>query len=268
MNVYHTTRPDWVDKVQDLKPGQHRRIADGRRASFNGKGYFLWDFREQTGEVWEPQLSLSEKLEAMAAVNAAGWEAASTTAQPEPRMYHLKDWPSEARIWLHQASLSNHDILNINAYWNSRIDRVVLPYTTLMGQSAWIARAVLPGTGPKYLFPRGISRGGGALVSGDPPTKKVVITEDLLSAYRVSWATGMDAVAAQGTSLDRSAQAIIATQYREAFVWLDPDGPGIRGAKEISRSLGAFDIPVNRVNSERDPKLLTDEAILLLIGKG
>ena len=116
MNVYHTTRPDWVDKVQDLKPGQHRRIADGRRASFNGKGYFLWDFREQTGEVWEPQLSLSEKLEAMAAVNAAGWEAASTTAQPEPRMYHLKDWPSEARVWLHQASLSNHDILNINAY--------------------------------------------------------------------------------------------------------------------------------------------------------
>lgn len=261
MTVFHKSEPDWVEKVRDLKPGQGRRISDSKKVTFNGKGYFLWDFREKEGEVYEPTLTLREKLELIAQQTFADRAAWMSTELPMPALHHPKDWPVEARVWLHKAALSNADIAKVGAYWNARMRRVVLPYNTLDGDAVWIARSVDPEITPKYLFPAGVRRGGGALVSKSDTSPFVTITEDLLSAYRVMWASGFDAVAAQGTTLDRDALVTLARKYSLAFVWLDPDRWGQLGATGLVRKLGALGMEVVRLDSKVDPKLLTDQEI-------
>lgn len=263
--VFHKTPPQWLDQVSDLRPGESRRIGDGRKVSFNGKGYFLWDFREKEGEQWEPSLSLAEKLELLRLQQAANNAAIDDATPPLPKQTHPKDWPVEARVWMHKAQFTNDEIVKVGAYWNAELRRVVLPYKTLYGQQSWIARRVLMGTaeGPKYLMPSKIPRGGGAAVRvANHHTNAIVITEDLLSAYRVSWADNTDTVALQGTSLDRDALLYIATHYSAVFVWLDPDKAGQNGATLLTRRLGRFGVPIYRVSSERDPKYLTPMQIV------
>lgn len=268
--IFHKTEPEWFSKVQDLRPGQGKRIGDALRASFNGKSYAVWDFREKQLEIYEPQLTLAEKLALQATLRAANDEARADATPPKPAMTHPQDWPAASRVWMHQAHMSNEDIHKTRAYWNPHIGRVVLPYRTLHGDASWIARktADTPDqTGPKYLLPSGVPRGGGAYVNPSMlPRDRVVITEDLLSAYRVAWASGSDAVALQGTSLDRDAIVKLVQTYPLIVVWLDPDGPGKQGRNNLFRSMGRFDTRVVTANSSRDPKYLDDEVILAIMG--
>lgn len=269
--IFHKAEPEWFGKVQDLRPGQGKRIGDALRASFNGKSYAVWDFREKQLEIYEPQLTLAEKLALQATLRAANAEARADATPPKPAMMHPQDWPVASRVWLHQAHMSNEDIARTGAYWNPRIGRVVLPYNTLHGDSSWIARktADTPDqTGPKYLLPSGVPRGGGAYVrqTQTHSASTVVITEDLLSAHRVAWACGVDAVALQGTTLDRDAIVKLINLYVLVVVWLDPDGPGKVGRNNLFRSMGRFDTRVAVANSTRDPKYLDDYEIKATMG--
>jgi hypothetical protein len=139
--------------------------------------------------------------------------------------------------------------------------RAVVPYETLSLERAWIARDPLPNPALKYLFPQGVSRGGGASFSGAAYFGEagIAIVEDVLSAYRISRDTELRAVAAQGTSLDRKALVTIANLaafYKApVFTWLDPDRYGQRGAARIRRDLGNLGVDVRNIVSDRDPKL-------------
>lgn len=230
------------------------------RVSFNGEGYFLWDFRDKEGEMWKPELSLAEKLAINAARSAAATAASQSSSPPLPRQPHPRDWPADARVWMHKAEFNNDDIEDIGAYWNAELSRVVIPYKDLDGDPSWIARAVDPQLFPKYLFPAGAVRTGGALV-GQGEATYVVLVEDILSAYRVSWATGYDSLALLGTSLDRNTAASLSRRYERVYVWLDPDAAGRAGAQQTLRRLGALDVPALRVTSDADPKLLDDLTI-------
>jgi len=263
--VFHKTPPPWLDQVSDLRPGESRRIGDGRKVSFNGLGYFLWDFREKEGEQWNPSLSLAEKLELLRLQNAANNAAQEDATPPGPKQEHPKDWPVEARVWMHKAQFTNDEIVKTGAYWNAELRRVVLPYRTVHGQQSWIARRVLAGADQpsKYLMPKAVPRSGGAMVQATPGAHSagVVITEDLLSAYRVTWADAIDTVALQGTTLDRDSIMALVKRYRVIYVWLDPDSAGTVGGTELVRRIGRLGVAVMRVTSKRDPKYLTPEDI-------
>lgn len=145
--------------------------------------------------------------------------------------------------------------------------RLVLPYRTLDGTAAWIARDPSWDKSkplPKYLFPAGAKRGGGAVWGDfqDRPFRLGVgyaIVEDALSAYRISRDTDLIAVAAQGTSLDRDAVVKIAVdaglRKHPVFLWLDPDKYGQLGADKLRSQFGNLGITVRNIVSERDPKL-------------
>lgn len=262
MTIFHKEPPPWFKLVADLKPGGRRRISDSELVSFNGKGYSKWDFREGELEVYEPHLSLAERLALLKVAQEATNEAAASAAPPLPAMVNPRDWPSEARAWMHKAHFTTHQIVESGAYWNSRIRRVVLPYKTLTGVDAWIARRidldrVTERVGPKYLFPLGVPRNGGAYIKGTQPG--VLITEDILSAWRVRWATGYSAVAAQGVSLDRRALSKLPDLF--AAVWLDPDKYGAQGSYRIANDLGAFGVEVTQIRTDMDPKYYDDGAI-------
>lgn len=256
MTVFHTTPPPWFESVQDLRPGGKRRLGDGFLASFNGKAYHRYDFREKTSEVYEPQLTLAQKLAIRAELAAAQDAAIQSNVPPGPAMEHPQDWPAEARAWVHMAGLDNQDVGLINAYWNPDMRRVVVPYETYQGHSSWVARRIADAHGPKYLGPIGGARGGGALYSWDEGlrAKTLVVTEDILSAYRVYRDGAVDALAIMGTSLDRDVIVQITKDYRRVALWLDPDRWGRMGSGILRGAFEQLDFPVVRVDSERDPK--------------
>lgn len=265
--VFHNAEPPWLDeRVRSLRPGAKLRLDDARIVSFNGKGWHLWDFREKLGEVYERRMTLEEKLAVMKAGQEADNSAAAHMELPLPGMLHPKDWPVEARAWVFKAGLNNDDVQREGFYWNPKMRRLILPLHMLDGTRAWVGRAVLPDSlGPKYLFPSGMRRGGGAQTYTDnallTKASEVVIVEDQLSAIRIANDTTRDAVAALGTTLDRDALVHIAKRYSKVHIWLDPDRYGRLGQRALSDRLRAFDVPVHTVSSERDPKLHTAEQI-------
>lgn len=261
MTKFFDREPPWFESVKDLKPGGKRRVADGKLASFNGRAYHLYDFREKTSEVYEPQLTLEQRIAYLRARNDAGQEAAKKTTLPYPMVKHPRDWPNKARVWLYQAGWTDDDIAATRAYWAPRMERVVLPLQMLDGSQRWIARAV-DGESPKYLFPQGMSRGGGAVRRPlGLPADVAIVTEDYLSAYRVTNALDVDGIAALGTSLDRDALVKIASTYEEVGVWLDPDKWGQAGGTQIRQSLQRLGVDARIMHSERDPKYLSDTQI-------
>lgn len=256
--------------MSDLKPGQRRRISERELVSFNGTGWQLYNFGEKQAEVYAPEQTLAEKLEVIRLRRVADDEATATATLPMPAMYHTRDWPAPARTWLYSAGFNNDTIhAQLGAYWNPSMQRVILPYITAYGQPAWIARRINGGgtAGPKYLFPRGVPRGGGAVVHAEATIEPsvAVITEDLLSATRVAHATGFLGVAAQGTSLDRDAVIRLAKRVDEVIVWLDPDVWGRRGALSIREQFANIGVPVRDIKSDSDPKFYSDDVIRELV---
>lgn len=260
--VFHSSPPPWYADIKDLKPGGKRRVGDALLASFNGKAYHLYSFRDKTSEVYEPQMSLAERLKVIRERQDADLAAAETREPPLPAMHHPQDWPVEARVWMHKAGLSNDDIHAMGAYWNPRMERVVVPYRTVDGGRAWIARCPWPPSRerPKYLFPVGTKRGGGAmyggvnLVLGIGPT---VLCEDVLSAFRVWLDPCYTSVAVQGTSLDRDAIVALAAWDRPVITWLDPDHWGQLGARNIRAAFSRLGVKTANILSDKDPKYYT-----------
>lgn len=256
MTIFHKTEPPWFESVKDLRPGGKRRIGDGYLASFNGRAYMRYDFREKESEVWEPQMTLAERTANIVALREAE-DSAILSSELPALMRHPRDWPVEARNWLYKAGISNQGIAAMGAGWSASMARVIVPVRMLDGSSQWVARrADKHPDYPKYLFPKGMKRGGGAVLLGrdskaDGP---VVITEDYLSAWRVTKDTGMPSVSALGTTLDRDAIVKIAAQFSAAILWLDPDYYGQLGARTLRKNFGALDFPVVNVLSLRDPK--------------
>lgn len=255
MTVFHKTEPPWFESIKDLRPGGKRRIGDGYLASFNGRAYMRYDFREKDSEVWEPQMTLAERTANLVALREAE-DSAILSSQPPELMLHPRDWPVEARTWLYKAGISNLDIKAMGAGWSPSMARVVIPVRMLDGTDQWVARAWSASV-PKYLFPEGMKRGGGTALygKGGPDIgDAVVITEDYLSAWRVTKDSGLPSVSALGTTLDRDAIVKIAAQFSAGILWLDPDYYGQLGARTLLKKFGALDFPVVNVLSQRDPK--------------
>lgn len=261
MTVFHNAEPPWFESVKDLKPGAKRRIADGKLASFNGRAYHVWDFREKDGEVYEPQLSLAEKLAFHKAQRAADTAVVQTHTIP-PGMHNPRDWPVAARVWLHKAGLTNDDIMKMGARWSAETQRVIIPLRMLDGTMAWMGRSLEDKREiPKYILPKGMGRGGGAGYWPYVEPQGIVITEDLLSAYRIARDTAWVAISAQGTSLDRDAVVSLAQRGVPIRLWLDPDYYGQLGARRIRDDLARLGVAAPMIVSDRDPKLHSPEEL-------
>lgn len=263
MTIFHKQEPWWYPQAKGLAPGESVRINDSIKLSFNGRSYFLWDFREKEGEHYEPMMTLAEKVAHMQMVNAKNDEARRAVTLPMPAMKHPGDWPSAAAVWLYQAGLNNFSIAQMGCYWNPDLERVVVPFRRYSGEASWVARRTHGnGTGPKYLMPKDHGREGGGYYPGwQYMADTICLTEDLLSAYRVNKATGLNTLSCMGTSLDRGTRAKLAQRYGKVLLWMDPDEAGRVAKNQLARDLGALGLWVKRINSVVDPKLYSDEAI-------
>lgn len=262
---------EWLQFAQALKEGSHRKFkhdcGEGLprivRHSPDGWGWSC--FRcDGKGFVRRPAESLGEKLARLRRVQAVEQAASFDTSLPIPAEYEPSLWPAAARVWLYRAGISNVEIKRLGFYWCSRLERVVLPVLDDSGECVyWQARTIDKSNIRKYLNPNVdksnlLARYGAGI--------SIVLTEDILSAYKVSTA-GYSGWSLLGTKLSTHVAAQILSRRCPVFVWLDPDDAGRKAAARIIKTLRAYGVAAMNVVSERDPKLLSKGEISSILSE-
>lgn len=273
MTKWWREEPPWLKFAKDLKPGGSKRVGDSLKLSFNGFSYHLFDFREKISEAYRPTLTLEQRLAMVKQRSDAERKLAMAAEVPEGCTYHPRDWPADARLWLYQSHLNDDDLQRLGFCWHADMQRVVLPFLLLRGGKAWVARDPWwsrKAQRPKYLRPVNTPGAGLYIPEGARGAASVVLTEDLLSAIRISEVAGLPTVPLMGTSLERTDALRIAKQYDNVLLWLDPDGAGGMGQMAVRKVLNTFDLRVSGFDRfggtpKQDPKKLEDGDILKVV---
>ncbi|MEJ1593509.1 toprim domain-containing protein [Escherichia coli] len=250
----------WLDKAQALPEGTKRRTShdcgDGTPLLIECKpdGWSAWCHRCDDKGWVSRQLSLSEKLARITAANASDEATRHVQGLPIPRVSTPRDWPLEARVWLYKAGFSNADIETLGVYWHAPTQRVVLPLYDSHGQLVyWQARDPFWKRGaprPKYLNPA-VNKARLVAKYGSGPC--IVLTEDILSAYKVGKTT--EAWSLMGTALKTWIIHELIEAHRPVITWLDPDDAGQTAASAIRRGLRSYGLDVHNLVTPKDPKL-------------
>ena len=240
--------------------------GDGKtlRLSHEKDRWRAWCFRcDEAGIVDKPVESWAARLERLTREQEVDRTLQRVQHLPGPPNFDVATWPAAARLWLFKAGIGVPEIATLGAYWHEASGRLVLPLFDRDGQLLyWQARDVAwtRGSGrPKYVNPEVDKQ---CLVAkygrGDP----LVLTEDVLSAFRAGQLT--EAWSLMGTSLTDCIAASIPT-HRPVRVWLDPDAPGRRAARTITKQLCSLGIDARRIVSRADPKILSNREIRNLL---
>lgn len=226
--------------------------------SNNPEGYGAWCFRcNDGGFIPHPTPSLSERLALAERTRNAEVRASSSVALPDPQLRDPQAWPLHAKVWLYKAGLSNDDIETIGAYYHPPTGRVILPVMRNGECIYWQGRDTQ------------WSRTSGRIKYINPPVDKthlcakygsgpvIVLTEDMLSAYRVARVT--EAWSVMGTALASGVLADLVAQAKPVVLMMDPDAGGQKATTHIYRTLRALGVPAFIAAPVRDPKYLTRE---------
>ncbi len=133
-----------------------------------------------------------------------------------------------------------------------------------------LSRALIDGAVPKVRNHRdgsGPAQTYAAEYSKNPEADTVVITEDVLSMYKVLWATGVHVLSALGTRLSPAAvYHLLHGGYSNVVVALDGDEAGRTGALKMQQDLEAlgFNISVSVLPEDQDPKDLHKHELIEL----
>jgi DNA primase len=255
----------WLDEAKTLDIGRSKRVdhdcGSGRTLKVDHKehgwGAYCWRCSDD-GWVPHPEESLAQRLARLTAVKAVEAEASRSVALPTPAEHDAALWPKEARLWLYKIGMSNDDIRKAGFYWCQRLERVVLPvYGDNRTVLYWQARFVGPKMDrPKYLNPL-VDKSSFFARYGKG--KEIVLTEDILSAWKVGQCTAAWSIL--GTSLSQSQCLSVMRHGLPVYIWLDPDAAGIRAASKIFKQLTAYGVDARVIRSDTDPKLLSREDI-------
>lgn len=253
-----------------LGPGQRARVehdcGPGRVLLLSNKeeGYSAWCFRcGEPGFIPHPAPSLSERLAALERARNAEVRASSSVALPDPRSYDPQTWPSAARVWLYKAGLSNDDIERLGAYYHPPTERVILPVHRDGEVIYWQGRDVTwtrKSRSAKYINPP-VDKTSLCAKYGSGPV--IVLTEDILSAFRVSRVT--EAWSIMGTALAPGVLLDLARRGRPVVFMFDPDAGGDKAIREAHRALDLLGVRHATARPHRDPKYLTKQETIACI---
>lgn len=262
----------WLDEAKALSVGGTKKIrhdcAPSRDPSLmisnTPEGYRCYCFRCKESSFEAKVLSLAERV-ALTKEQREADANVDRQAMPAP-LVPWDQWPAEAMLWFLKAGLDGTDAFSMGAGYHVATRRVVLPLLHSYGglhsrTGVWQARAVFPQQKPKYLTSKG-PRGVGLYHFDKRYPSKVVIVEDILSAWKVAQACPrVAAVPLTGTTMHDEHLALILKMDMPALVWLDPDEPGKAAAKKVLRRLEVFGVEADNICLECDPKLMTYERI-------
>ncbi|APU00320.1 DNA primase [Ralstonia phage RS-PII-1] len=264
----------WLPQAQALDEGRSARVdhdcGPGRTLTVHHEADRWWGycFRcNDHGYEAKPAESLAERLARRRREQDVDEALEHSVSLPTPINFDVDSWPMAARLWLYKAALGRREIKELGVYWHEPSGRVVVPVFDSQRPVYWQARSV-DGRAPKYINPK-VDRQH--IVARFGQGEVLVLTEDTLSAYRVGQHT--EAWSLMGVKLNDIIAARIVRRGGPVLVWLDPDWqypegkrPGVIAAKKITRQLSSMGIPVQRITSRADPKLLSRREINNVLG--
>ena len=172
--------------------------------------------------------------------------------------------PPAGVLWLAKGGLNHCDIARHGFGYSPSMQRVIMPVYEDGELVAVQARALHRGQEPKYLgqirrHPRPAFQ-----APHSTPTDTLVLTEDMLSACRVSKVC--DAWSTLGTNLCAAVLARIGeTAYDQVSIWMDADAAGVRARRKMHALLQTTGKQITMIHSDRDPKKHSLEEIRRLI---
>lgn len=247
---------DWLSEAQALPVGGHKKIAHDC-----GPGLCLAVFHNESKysaychrcgpqkPIWKALPTLAERAEKAAQQASVDDAVAADTRPPQPAVFDLAEWPSEARLWLYKAGFSNAEIQTIGFYYHPITRRVVVPVVCNGQLVYWQARQIFGSKGAKYLSMPG-GRQNAIPIFGTGST--VILVEDLLSALKIATA-GFRSLCLMGTNLLPKIWEHLLHE-EDIVVWLDPDDAGRNAAAKVRDSLALVGKDCRDVCTVKDPK--------------
>lgn len=260
----------WLEQAQALREGGSKKVphscGEGDCLHINHKRDGWSAYCHRCGYkrfIPRPAESPAAKIARLGRMRDAERVVRDDPSLPMPANKEPSTWPLDARVWLYKAGISNAEIAALGFYWNPKLQRVVMPvYDSATGVPVyWQARTLDKSNPRKYLNPS-VDKARLIVRYGDGPM--AVLTEDMLSAYKVSRA-GVAGWSILGTDLNYHTAAEVIRAGKPVCVWLDPDKAGQTAALEIIRKLRAYGVKARSILSTKDPKLLSREEITCLL---
>lgn len=249
-------KESWLPQAEALELGERSRCphdcgpGDTLIIEHSVRGWSAYCFRcDDRGFKGKPPMNLKDRLALREAQERAERDMEFDPRPPQPCDFNVEGWPLAARVWLYSAGLTIEDIKAFGAYHHPPSKRVVLPVLDGDRLVYWQARKVEKVDGPKYLNPK-VPRGSVTPRYGQG--KVIVLTEDILSAYRVGQAT--EAWSLLGVVLHPPVLAAIMKDGRPVIVWLDDDKGGWDGAHQVTRTLSLAGVKYHNLVTPKDPK--------------
>lgn len=248
----------WKEQARALGFRQRRKVKHcGTDASAyisnSPRGIRLYCFRCQESEFLpHPPLSAADVL----AMRRRDQEEARAV-YPEVIRLDDPDTPPAAQVWVLKAGLTPERASSAYSFgWSKNTARVIVPVLQNGRPTGlWTGRAV-DGRKPKYLMPRGCT--GASWYNLRQLHGVCVVVEDILSAIKVV-ESGFNAMAVLGTTVGPTQAALLADY--PVIGWFDADRAGRKGYIKLRRALGLFGVEPGRIETSKDPKAYSREAI-------
>lgn len=268
---------EFLAEAQALAVGEKRKVrhlcGDASLVVYNNVDSWTgWCWRcHARGWVPKPEPSMAERLQRQRQQEAIDNALRSDVQAPRPANHDFGSWPVAARLWLLKAGLTAQLVGQLGAYYHQGSDRVVLPVREADTNRVvfWQARNCnYPADGrPKYISQssnrsgvhciyapcdRGADgSGGGSGASGQVP---VVLTEDILSAFKVGASGGATGYAIMGTVIAPHTVDLLLRLALPVRTWFDPDTAGEAARLSVAKTLRYIGLGVDHIRTTQDPK--------------
>lgn len=262
---------EFLAEAQALAVGEKRKVrhlcGDASLVVYNNVDSWTgWCWRcHARGWVPKPQPSMAERLQRQRQQEAIDNALRSDVQAPRPANHDFGSWPLAARLWLLKAGLTPQLIGQLGAYYHTGSDRVVLPVRAQGSDRVvfWQARNCnypLDGR-PKYIsqssnrsgvhciFPPSTRR-----TDGSDRSNAVVLTEDILSAFKVGASGVATGYAIMGTQLGGHTTELLLGMQASVRTWFDPDGAGDDARRHVRSRLRYIGLDCTHITTAKDPK--------------
>lgn len=252
----------WQHYADAVPEGQKRRFdhdcGGGRTllVARESSGVSAFCFRcNDKGWMPPPVEPWGVRLARLAAGRKADDVLQSIRGLPEPAIYDVDRWPVDGRLWLLRHGIGRVEAADLGVFFHEPTRRLVLPVMRDGRPVFWQARST-DGREPKYLAPE-VTRG--AVVPQYGKADQIVLTEDILSAYKVGLVS--EGWSLMGTALGEGHVAQLLARNLPVVMWLDGDAAGDKGSTKGIPLLRSVGLKVRRVRTPLDPKAYSREQI-------
>jgi hypothetical protein len=166
--------------------------------------------------------------------------------------------PQRAKEWLSNYALTQHDITNNTLLWSEYNQRLIFPYLSEQGLLGWQGRYLGNVPNKAKWFSRGKLQDFMHVV-GNKLSNTCVLTEDIVSAIKVSHNTNVCASPLFGSHISLPKLLRYKKRYANIIIWLDDDmKTKVVKYSQLANSIG---LRVATVCTDKDPKDYDDATI-------